>query len=86
MAKPEEFAVALKKMHPQSYPVTFETVAFEVLLGQKALNVYGKGQNGGENFFYRLTMVGTRDTGYATGGFYRIESLPPFSGLIKPLK
>lgn len=70
------------KMHPNSYPKVVTATEFERMPGKKAMLIYLYGENENEKFYYRLTMVGTSDSGYKVYQLYRrMEPYPPSSEL-----
>jgi hypothetical protein len=70
------------KMHPVDYPKAITATEFERLPGKKAMLIYLYGETEKEKFYYRLTMVGTSDSGYKVYELYRrTEPYPPSSGL-----
>ena len=54
----------IAKMHPNGYPDDVSAVEYEPLPGQAAMNIYLKGQNATETFYYRMLMVGDKASGY----------------------
>lgn len=66
-----ELTALIAKMHPASRPAEVRAIEFEPLPGQKAMNIYLKGSDADEAFFYRFLMVGAKETGYKVGGFWR---------------
>ena len=69
------------QMHPAARPVTVKATEFEPIPGQRAMNIFISGENGQEKFYYRITMEGTAQTGYAPSGFYRGNGPYPVSAL-----
>jgi hypothetical protein len=61
---PDVFSENVAKMHPNGYPDHVSAAESEPLPGRAAMNVYLKGQNATEKFFYRILMVGGKGTGY----------------------
>ncbi len=53
--------------------------------GEQAMGIYVEGTNGGDTFYYRFTMEGTRATNYAIGGMYRNTGPYPASALRQKL-
>lgn len=74
----EKFEEAVLQMHPQSKPNAVLATDFEMIPGQNALYIYLFGKNGDENFYYRLTMIGTKLRGYQVAGVFRdVAPYPP---------
>jgi hypothetical protein len=67
----EKYAQVISQMHPSLYPLSLAAQEFEPMPGQKEMNIFLYGENGSERFFYRLTMEGTKETGYKVSGIYR---------------
>src|SRR5439155_13511596 len=82
----EQFQQTCQHMHPQSFPTTLRATEFEPLPGQKAMNIFLTGENGGEKFYYRIAMEGTAPTGYQVLGLYRGNGPYPSSNLRQQLR
>jgi hypothetical protein len=67
----DKLAAEVSKMHPKGRPSEVKAIEFEPLPGQHAMNIYLKGTLGGEEFFYRLIMVGDQGAGYKVAGLWR---------------
>ena len=67
----DKLAAEVGKMHPKGRPSDVKAVEFEPLPGQRAMNIFLKGTQGDEEFFYRLLMVGDENAGYKVGGLWR---------------
>lgn|SRR5574341_128657 len=65
------FGETLQRMHPRTRPLSVRATEFEPVPGQKMINVFLRGENGGELFFYRLVMSGTASAGYKVAGLLR---------------
>jgi hypothetical protein len=88
MKKEITFAImadTLKKLHPTGYPTHVSATEFEPMPGQPAMNIFLRGKRDNEDFYYRLVMKGTVDTGYRVAGFFRGNGPPPASKLRQPL-
>jgi hypothetical protein len=59
---------------------------FEPMPGQTAMSIYLTGKNDNEDFYYRLVMQGTTQTGYTVSGFYRGSTAYPASKLRQTLR
>jgi hypothetical protein len=62
---------AIARMHPKTFPTEVLATDFEPIPGQRAMNIYLKGRGEGEDFYYRLVMVGDATSGYRVSGLYR---------------
>ena len=82
----EQMVEALAQMHPKRLPIEPKAVEYEPILGQAAMSIYLNGHRDDEEFYYRLVMHGTTDTGYQVGGFFRGSGPYPPSKLRKLLK
>jgi hypothetical protein len=80
---PEKFKQIFISMHPTGYPLTVFAVAFEPIPGANAINIYLRGENGKEEFYYRFYMQGTKKESYKTAGFFRIGKKGAASKLFK---
>lgn len=65
------FYETLAVMHTDSFPQEIQSKRYELLFGQRAMNVFVVDNGGKEKFEYRLLMVGTASEGYRVGGFWR---------------
>jgi len=66
-----KFTEVLDQMHPSGYPTSVTATQYEPIMGQRMMNILLVGQNGDQKYFYRFVMAGTKETGYAVGGFFR---------------
>ena|SRR6266568_1582355 len=82
----EDFQKITQRMHPMSFPATVRATEFEPMPGQKAMNIFLVGENGSEQFYYRLTMEGTTQTNYRVVGMYRGNGPYPPSNWRQVLK
>jgi len=82
----EQYSQVFSQMHPSLYPLFLTAKEFEPMPGQKGMNIFLYGENGSERFFYRLTMEGTKETGYKVSGIYRGSGPYPPSKLRQTLK
>jgi hypothetical protein len=67
----DQFKTVVSKLHPRAFPRTVTLSAYEPMPGEKAIYIFLVGENSGEHFYYRLTMQGTRTTGYRVLRFDR---------------
>jgi len=67
----EQFKRTLSRLHPQALPKPLRASEYELMKGEKAIYIYLSGENSGEQFNYRITMVGTADSGYQVLKFER---------------
>jgi len=81
-----EYKKTMKSIHPDLFPLTVTAEEYEPMPGQPAMTIYLKGENGSEEFFYRLIMEGTSLSGYSVSGFLRGNGPYPESGLRQKLK
>ena len=82
----EQFLDVVNKMHPNAHPAQVAAIEFEPLPGQAGMNIYLKGKNGKEEFFYRFGMAGTKESGYKVSGIFRGNGPYPPSKLRRALK
>ena len=74
-------ADAIKKQHPNGYPTSVRATEYEPVPGQAAIQIFLSGDNGSEQFYYRVPLVGTVDTGYSPDGVFRGTGPYPASSL-----
>jgi hypothetical protein len=67
----EQFKIVISKLHPKAFPKTVTASEYQPMPGEKAIYIFLVGDNSGEHFYYRLTMEGTRTTGYRVLRFDR---------------
>ncbi|MDH3445804.1 MAG: hypothetical protein OEN50_17910 [Deltaproteobacteria bacterium] len=67
----EIFKETVVKSHPRSYPARITATDYEGMSGEKAIYIYLKGDNGGENFYYTVTLDGTAASDYKVTRFSR---------------
>jgi hypothetical protein len=60
----DKFKQSLAAMHTRDYPTKLAAMEYEPMADEKAIYIFVKGQNGEEQFNYRLTMEGTAAAGY----------------------
>ncbi|MCZ6479352.1 MAG: hypothetical protein O6929_02945 [candidate division NC10 bacterium] len=81
----ERFREIIERMHPDSTPITINSMEYEPIPGQKAMNIYLLAKKNNEEFYYRLLMVGTKDSGYKVERFLRGKGPYPSSNLRKKI-
>ena len=81
----EQFKELVGKMHPLAYPLKIQSMEFEPIPGQKAMNIFLIGEHGEEKFYYRFTMEGVKETDYKVSGLWRGNGPYPPSKMRKPL-
>lgn len=59
------------KIHPSLFPVSLVAKEYQNIPSKEAMYIYLFGENNGEQFYYRILMEGTENTGYKVGGFWR---------------
>jgi hypothetical protein len=67
----EKHREVIGRLHPRGYPRAVKAGEFEPMPGEKAIYVFVTGENGGERFYYRLTMEGSASTPYRVLQFDR---------------
>ncbi len=82
----DQFNQLVSSMHPAEYPSSIESTDYELMPGQKAMNIYVSGSSGNERFYYRLVMEGTKETRYTVGGLWRGNGPFPPSNMRRPLQ
>ncbi|MCD4718552.1 MAG: hypothetical protein K8S13_01645 [Desulfobacula sp.] len=60
----------LIKTHDGSIPKQFEIMEYEIYSGQEFISVFINTKNQNPNYFYRVTLTGTKDKGYLIAGFH----------------
>jgi hypothetical protein len=71
-------AELVKKQHPRGYPVRVRATEYEPVHGQPAIQIFLHGENGSQQFYYRVPVFGTVDKGYYPDGlFIRGDPFPP---------
>ena len=74
----EQFKLVLTRLHPRSSPKNVRAFEYEPMTGEKAIYIFLAGEHSGEQFYYRITMVGTKATEYQVLKFDRsLEPYPP---------
>jgi hypothetical protein len=81
----EDMVNTVKKMHPKGFPIKIAATDYEPMPGQRGMNIFLTGSNGGEKMYYRLAMAGDAKEGYKVSGFYRGNGPYPPSDLRSPL-
>jgi hypothetical protein len=81
----EQFTELITKMHPSGYPLKVQSMEFEPMPGQKAMNIFLVGEHGEEKFYYRFTMEGVKETDYKVSGLWRGQGPYPPSKMRQPL-
>jgi hypothetical protein len=68
----EKFKELVVGMHPSSeFPKGIIPIEYEVIPGQKQINVYLYGESPNEKHYYCIVMIGTEDLGYSVSELYR---------------
>ncbi len=67
----EQLREVLANMHPAARPVSLAAIEYEPVPGQRAMQIFLRGQNGSEEFHYRLMMLGSMPAGYKVSGIFR---------------
>jgi hypothetical protein len=67
----DKLAAAVEALHPKSRPSEVTATEFEPIPGQRAMQIYLKGKQGDEQFFYRMLLLGDQPSGYKVGGIWR---------------
>lgn len=60
----DKFKQSLAAMHARDYPTKLAAMEYEPMADEKAIYIFVRGQNGEEQFNYRLTLEGTASTDY----------------------
>lgn len=82
---PEKLETEIVKVHPSGYPTSIAAAEFEPIPGQAAINIFLTGEGDSQKSYYRIFMVGTVDSGYSVGGFWRGSGPYPPSKMRKAL-
>jgi hypothetical protein len=81
----DQFKAVLAKLHPRGLPRTVTALEYEPMPGEKAIYIFLIGDNGGERFYYRLTLEGSGSDGYRVLRLDRASQPYPASDDKKPL-
>jgi hypothetical protein len=68
---PEKFKETIIKSHPRNYPTRIAATDYEPMAGEKAIYIYIRGENAGEQFNYTLTLDGAAASDYKITRFSR---------------
>jgi hypothetical protein len=60
----DKFKQSIAAMHKRDYPTKLTAIEYEPMADEKAIYIFVTGQNGEEQFNYRLTMEGSAATDY----------------------
>ncbi len=71
MVTQEKLTETVSKMHTNGRPATIQAIEYEPMPGQRAMQIYLKGTQGKEEFYYRFVMTGDLEAGYKIGGLFR---------------
>ena len=82
----DKFKQTIAAMHPRGYPDRVTAIEYEPMAGEKAIYIYLTGQNGEEQFNYRVTMEGTADSDYKVLKIDQGGGFPTFSNQKRPFK
>lgn len=66
-----DYGRSISAMHPRARPSTLVASEYERVPGEPMTYVFLDGQNGSEQFFYRLVMEGSAGAGYRVSGLFR---------------
>jgi hypothetical protein len=72
----DRFDETLAVMHSDLFPQEIQSIDYQPLWGQRAMNILLVGTGGKEKFEYQLLMIGTEPEGYRVGGFWRKDRPP----------
>jgi hypothetical protein len=67
----EKLTEQIARLHPGSFPTRVTVTEYEPMMGQRAMMIYLKGANDGEDFYYRFVMEGDATLGYRVAGLFR---------------
>lgn len=81
----DAFSSMIAGMHPSGMPGRVDAIEFEPVPGQEAMQIFLRGEAGGEMFYYRFAMQGTVEKGYQVAGVFRGSGPYPPSTLRQPL-
>jgi len=82
---PEKLRDVIVRMHPGARPLSLAATEFEPVPGQEMMQIFLHGQNGSEEFYYRLAMQGTAPSGYKVAGIFRGNGPYPKSSVRQKL-
>jgi hypothetical protein len=60
----DKFKQTIESMNTRGYPSRITAIEYEPMAGEKAIYIFLRGQNGDEQFNYRVTLEGTAATDY----------------------
>jgi hypothetical protein len=75
----DKFKQSIVAMNPRGYPNRIIASEYEPMAGEKAIYIFLKGQNGDEQFGYRITLEGTAGTDYKVLKIDQGASFPTLS-------
>jgi hypothetical protein len=75
----DKFKQSIVAMNPRSYPNRIIATEYEPMAGEKAIYIFLRGQNGDEQFGYRITLEGTASTDYKVLKIDQGASFPTLS-------
>ena len=75
----DKFKQTISSMHPRAYPSKVTAMEYEPMAGENAIYVFLTGQNGAEQFTYRVTLEGTAATDYKVLKIDQSLGFPTFS-------
>lgn len=81
----DKFVEIVRSMHPMAFPIAALATDYEPIPGQRMINIYLYGENGGERFYYRFVMDGDEKAGYRVSGIWRRDEPYPTSSLKRRL-
>ena len=72
----EQYINMVARLHPNGFPNEVTAAEYESASGKDAMFIWLYGKRGEENFYYRLKMEGTTETGYKVAEMLRVVRLP----------
>lgn len=72
----DQYINKIARMHPKAFPAEVTAEEYEKVQGKDAILIWLYGKKGDENFYYRLRMDGTIETGYKVAEMMRLVQPP----------
>jgi hypothetical protein len=81
----EAVVASIDAMNTPGRPSVIEATEYEPIFGQPAMNIFLHGQTETGDIYYRFVMIGTEETGYRVGSFFKGSGPYPSSSIRKRL-
>jgi hypothetical protein len=81
----EAVVASIDAMNTPGRPSVVEATEYEPIFGQPAMNIFLHGRTETRDIYYRFVMIGTEQTGYRVGDFFKGNGPYPPSSIRKRL-